>query len=84
MTNARKQQVARILGGEPPTAVVDMTTLRSAQLEREEMAKRDAKQRELLRLALMRGLMALGATTRAMFLHHFRAAERHMRDMGVD
>lgn len=83
MTNAKREQVARILGGEPPTKVVDMSELRSGQLAREAAAKRDAEQRELLRLALARGIAAMGATTRAMFLHHARAAEKHMRAMGI-
>lgn len=83
MTEARKQQVARILGATQVTTVTDMTVLRSTQLEREAAEKRDADQRELLRLAMARGIAAMGATTRAMFLHHARAAEKHMRAMGL-
>lgn len=84
MNKARQEQVARILGGEPPTKVVDMTTLRSHQLAREADAKRDAEQRELLRLGMARGIAAMGANTRAMFLHHARAACKHFAAMGVD
>jgi hypothetical protein len=84
MTEARKQQVARILGDEPPTAVVDMTTLRSEQLARETAEKRHERQMDLLGMAMARGLMAMRAKTRAMFLHHARAASKHIAEMGVD
>jgi hypothetical protein len=84
MTKTQQATAARILGGEPPTKVVDMSELRSGQIAREADAKRDAAQRELLRLGMVRALAAMGATTRAMFLHHARAACKHFAAMGVD
>lgn len=83
MSDARLKANAR-MGIESPTKVVDMSELRSGQLAREADAKRDADQRELLRLAMARGIAAMGATTRAMFLHHARAAAKHIAAMGVD
>lgn len=61
-----------------------MSELRSQQLEREHASKRHEEQLDLLGMAMARGLMAMRAKTRAMFLHHARAAHKHIAAMGVD
>lgn len=84
MTDARRRANERIFGGDAPTVVTDSAALRSLEIEAAEAARREARQRELLKLAMVRGLMAMNANSRAMFLHHAKAASYHIAQMGVD
>lgn len=66
------------------TAVTDSVALRSLDVEARAAQELDTKQREACRLAQVRLKMALSANTRAMFLHHSRAALKHLRGIGAE